>query len=96
MNELNSLERFWVEQLGLCGCSGYSEKHVEDVFSRLYCAHVNDESFYYDYSNEKIAAIEELVLMIFDKVGLTEHGSSVRGSWLTPKGVVAYENYFLK
>lgn len=54
---------------------------------------LSNESDHSEYAKEQLAktlgpdqALEYLMLYVLDAADLTEHGGSVGGSWLTPKG----------
>jgi hypothetical protein len=79
----------WLEMLGFCGC--YSRSLYDLTFKilqHLYEAHQKDEPWYYEYEskNEAETDLQELILHMFDAKRWTEHGTSVRGSWLTEEG----------
>lgn len=57
-----------------CGC-GCPNK----VFDQIYTGLVSIEK-------ESPLEVDDLLLYVFDRDGLTEHGSSVCGSWLSPYG----------
>ncbi len=93
----NYSDYVWSGLLGFCGCSGESQEMLFSILKKLHKAKKNlldenykgNERFYfYEYENvsKEWKGFQELCLMIFDKLGWTEHGSSVRGSWLTSEG----------
>ena len=72
--------------LGLCGC--YDDElhtHVFFILGKLWHARKTDDYFYYDHKSEH-HLLHELILHILADKNLTEHGGSVRGSWLSQKG----------
>jgi hypothetical protein len=76
-----------LELLGMCGC--YDTQIENDVVVMLHC--LNRGGFPYDSFlapglRDHERAYIELILHMLDHAGLTEHGSSVRGSWITNKG----------
>ncbi len=83
----NYREYFLLELCGLCGCTD-SELEIDilHVF-QLYAETKPGESLYYDkiFSTEPRKYVE-LILHILTKANLLEHGTSVRGSWITKKG----------
>ena len=84
----NKKEYIWSGFMGFCGC--YDET-LYNLFFRtldlLYFAK-NKEPFYYDGTLE-----QELILHCLDSKDLIEHGTAIRSSWLTGKGVEFYENF---
>lgn len=67
-----------IEILGLCGCGNPDAvmKYIYDILKR--CTKWAEE----DYSNTAVA----FLLYWADNKGFTEHGTSIYGSWLLPKG----------
>lgn len=85
----NYREYIWSHMLGFCGCSGESETYTFQILKKIYDESLKEDgSYYYEYKDvsDHWLALQELILMILDKADLTEHGSSVRGCWLTDKG----------
>lgn len=85
------LNSFFIEAFGFCGCGclSMSIKFLHDV---LNCyededgwssPHLNLDKAIEVCSNDNIT---DFMLHWLDSVELTEHGSSVYGSWLTDKG----------
>lgn len=80
----------WIGVLGGCGCG--STEELEDLaFSLL-------EDFSYsgdDWDKRKLNIYDDLALEVLahwmDDAGLTEHGTSISGSWLTDKGEQVYK-----
>ena len=92
-------EYIWCSVLGFCGC--YSDLIYDLTFKildDLYDAHKTGVGYYYEYEgvSEDYQGLQELILHVLDSKGLTDHGCSVRGSWLSEKGVKLYEKYLLK
>jgi hypothetical protein len=79
---------FWIGILGGCGC-GSSEELAERAFKLL-------ENFSHDDIDKRFSVYDkvgdEILAHWFDSLDLTEHGSSVYGSWLSPKGEKIYKN----
>lgn len=101
-------EYFWCEILGFCGC--YSESLYALTFSilaKLYAAKCAGTSYYYIEKPEvefvrgvaiprvpTDTDLRELVLHVFDGKKLAEHGTAVRGCWLTDRGLQVCEFVF--
>jgi len=80
---------FGIEVMGFCGCaSDYLIDVTWNIINGLYLAKKNDESWFYDYEGKKedYTSLQECILFILDSKEIIEHGSSIRGSWLTDKG----------
>lgn len=76
-------EYVWISVLEFCGC--YNDELFEKVFAVLmamYEAKSGGTVRYYDGT-----ILEELILHVLTSKELCEHGTGVRGSWLTDKGV---------
>lgn len=75
--------------LGFCGCTDDEvTTDFQKVFDCLLEAKKNDGSIYYDAIAEKTKLTSphvQLILLLLDKIGLTEHGTAIRGSWLAYK-----------
>lgn len=80
----------WIDQMKFCGC--YSEENFTlcfDLLFDLYKASMTEgESFYYKYEDvtDEFRLRQEAFLLFFDSIDWTEHGTAVRGCWLTVKG----------
>jgi len=86
----NEAEAMYYEQIGLCGCGC-----PEDVHKFLLdCMSSKNEDYPNIIDHEKVIeliksrpeVVAEFVLHFLDDRELTEHGSSVYGSWLTERG----------
>jgi hypothetical protein len=80
----------WVGLLGFCGCYSHHLYDLTfDILQKLYIANQTDDGYFYDYidKTDDHKSLQELILHVFDDKGWTEHGSSVRGSWLTSEGL---------
>lgn len=83
-------EALYFGQLGLCGCGCPSDIHK----ILIDCLSANNNEFECIVDYKKIVeivknnpeTIAELILHFLDSKGLTEHGSSVYGSWITKRG----------
>lgn len=78
-------EYVWLGVMGFCGC--YDDalfKEFFHVMGKLWEARSNDESWHYECTSDKL---QELILHCLNEKKLVEHGGSVRGSWLTEKGI---------
>jgi hypothetical protein len=88
-------EAFYFDQIGLCGCG--RPKDVHAFLLKCLTAGKDDYPAILDYKKiEKLVAdnieiVAEFVLHFLDDVELTEHGSSLYGSWLTERGKQAVE-----
>lgn len=73
--------------LGICGC-GRPEIVLENIYDILEkISHKNDEGNefdLYDWADEDWRNL--LILYVLDEAGLTSHGSSVYGSWISDLG----------
>lgn len=80
----------WIEVFGYCGChDDYLFDLTFQILENLYQAKLKNTAWFYEYQNvsKEYCALQELILHSFDAKEITEHGSSVRGSWLTDKGI---------
>lgn len=84
-DQAQHLYGLFYDQIGLCGC-GHPAAAVALIRRLL------DLAPFHDHPAETTAVfhgdpgVEHLTLSILDQVGLTEHGGSLQGSWLTDKG----------
>jgi hypothetical protein len=77
----------YVEDLcGLCECR--DDDIPQDIFTVLekYRTSEYNQTSYTDFDIEGPLKYKELLLHLLDGKGLLEHGTSIRGSWLTDKG----------
>lgn len=99
------VDDFWFNTLGWCGC-GNPNVVLTQLRDTLQLLHDRSESRhegknFWNAGTDKLYVHLELntdkawlgyiVLYILDKHGLTEHGSTIAGSWLTPEGLVLLE-----
>lgn len=88
MNEdvLNHLHKVFFDDLGMCGCGlpGEAYNLVRDILALAPL---------YEENRWRLAetltgggGAHHIILSSLDRAGLIEHGSSLDGSWLTPKG----------
>jgi len=80
----------WTGVMKFCGC--YSDSLFNlffDILAKLYRAKLEGGSYFYEYKNKTEAEtdLQELILHALDAHDFAEHGTSVRGCWLTDKGV---------
>lgn len=80
----------WITAFGFCGCydDGLFDLTFE-ILEKLHKASLpGGEHYYYEYEGvtDERKWVQELILHVFDDKELTEHGGSVRGSWLSEKG----------
>jgi hypothetical protein len=76
---------FFMEVCGFCGCS---DREILDDLLTILDKMANDRENCY-YTKLGIAGPEkyiEALLGILDNAGLIEHGTAIRGSWLTEAG----------
>lgn len=79
----------WYEELKFCGC-GIPEEvqdYIHDILAAM--AERSDSGWEINKVNAVLGNIEmatAFVLYTLDAMGLTEHGGSIFGSWLDPKG----------
>lgn len=72
----NGLRDLALGELGLCGCSADSVTYVTGLLRELDTA---PPPYWSDGSRE-------FFLNVMDGLGVVDHGTSIRGSWLTPRG----------
>ena len=83
---------FFVEAFNFCGCGclSMSVKFVRDILNCFEDREEDNLSPYLNLNKAKEVCgndnITDFMLHWLDSVELTEHGSSVYGSWLTDKG----------
>ncbi len=76
-------------ELGICGC-GNPDAVYDTVLDLLNAVdRFDDDGSRLRETLGPNAGVRHLVMSALDRVGLTEHGGSVWGSWLTPKGRAA-------
>lgn len=75
------------KELNFCGCIS---KEIEDDFLNILNLFLeNENSIYYTKIAEELNLDKkyiELVLQYLDDKGFLEHGSALRGSWLSEEG----------
>ena len=74
--------------MSLCGCNSVSP-FLFAIISEYAKGHEGSRMVYFDELAKRLESSEreiELALQILDKAGLIEHGTAIRGSWLTKKG----------
>ena len=92
------LTGFFGEAFGFCGCGclSMSIKFVRDILNCFEDREEDNLSQYLNLDKAKEVCgndnITDFILHWLDSVGLTDHSSSVYGSWLTEKGK-ALRNY---
>lgn len=75
---------YFIEVMGFCGC--YSDDLFSDIMAVLR-KFEKKPCLYYDAINlDGPDKYKEMILHVMTDKGLLEHGSSVRGSWLTERG----------
>ncbi|MDY6857563.1 MAG: hypothetical protein SWO11_23240 [Thermodesulfobacteriota bacterium] len=83
-------EAMYYDQIGLCGCG--QPENVHKFLLDCMAATRDDHDLIIDYSKiieivkSRPEVVAEFVLHFLDDCNLTEHGSSVYGSWLTERG----------
>lgn len=80
---------FFIDILGGCGC-GTSEE-LSNKAIELLTAIGTEPRDYNQFSIKYNDSFWELLMHWFDSAGLTEHGTSVFGAWLTEKGKKVYQ-----
>lgn len=78
--------RLWYEELGMCGCGtpGAAYQLIRDILALV--------PFYEDSRWQQVEAMcggpgaAHVVVSVLDHADLLGHGTSLLGSWLTPKG----------
>lgn len=83
--------------LGFCGCS--NEEIIDDVINVFKCF-IRDRkgefNAYYTHIAKELnldLKYVELILYLLDDKGLLEHGTAIRGSWLSDKGEEIAKKY---
>lgn len=85
-SDLEHLNRLFYSEIRMCGC-GYPDaaiKLTHDILTATRARNLDDLSTLIGTRG----AIQ-IVMGALDEAGLTEHGTSFNGSWLTPKGEYA-------
>jgi len=80
-------EWLWIGILGGCGCG--SAEHFAEESVRLLTDFATPMELRKNLAYD--SEFYELLAHWIDSVGLIEHGTTVRGSWLTEKGKHVYE-----
>lgn len=80
------LNQIFYVDLGFCGCgnSGDAYELVRDLLTL--CPLYEGQRWRQAETLTGGGAVHHIVLSTLDTAGLIEHGSSINGSWLTPKG----------
>ena len=78
-------EWYFVEIMGFCNC--YDDNLFSDIMAVLAAFEQNNRLYYDKFNIEGPDKYKELILHVMTDKGLLEHGSSIRGSWLTEKGL---------
>jgi hypothetical protein len=81
------VERRWIDEMKFCGCG--NPEDAQDYLRRILAAHKAKSDDYKAVERVILAEPEKAALIIYyllDAMGLTEHGGSVYGSWLSDKG----------
>ena len=80
-------EYFWSEVLGFCGCYNHSLFNMAwDLLCEMYHSESGQNDYKYKDVTEENKMLQEIFLHIFAQKKLTDHGTSVRYSWLTDSG----------
>ena len=80
----------WFGILDFCGCRSDSLYELTfEMLHKLYVAKLTGGSYYYDFKGKSRTEtdLQELILHALHAHDLTEHGSGIRGGWLTDKGI---------
>ena len=75
---------YFIEVMGFCGC--YSDDLFSDIMAVLWEFEKKPCLYLVAINLEGPDKYKELILHVMTDKGLLEHGSSIRGSWLTEKG----------
>ncbi|MFI5992481.1 hypothetical protein ACIBAC_11590 [Streptomyces sp. NPDC051362] len=83
---LDHLYKIFYEDLGLCGCGNPGDAYalVRDLLALA--PFYEDEHWRLAETLTGGGAAHHIIMSVIDVAELTEHGSSVNGAWLTPKG----------
>jgi len=93
-------EAFYYDQIQLCGCG--NPKDVHKFLLDCMAATLDDHDTLIDYKKiislvkGNLGIVAELILHFLYSRELTEHGSSVFGSWLTERGKQVLEAGVMK
>ena len=85
------VETFIVDYLGFCGC--YDEEVIDDIINVFKIFYKEGSHYYTDIAEELELPLKyvHLILNILDSKGWLEHGTSVRGSWITKEGLLVLD-----
>lgn len=78
--------------LGMCGC--YDTQIGDDIVAILECLNGRGapySQFVLGHDRSYEDQYTELILHMLDHAGLTDHGSSVRSSWIASRGQEVFE-----
>lgn len=84
------------KELGFCGCA--NDEITDDVIN-IFKEFYQDKKTYYAYYTKIAEKLKldvkyvELILYLLDGKGWLEHGTSIRGSWLTEEGIAIGDKY---
>lgn len=84
---ISHLYKVFYEDLGLCGCGVPASAYdlVRDLLAL--CPLYENQRWRQAEGITGGGAVHHVVMSSLDTAELIEHGSSINGSWLTPKGV---------
>jgi len=102
---IESLEQFWYDEMRFCGCHAPAQvlKGLRDILQKLHSS-LESAGTSEPYLPDDDDATAWFMLYVLDAHGLTEHGGSIAGAWLTATGeellnllnaVTDWENYDL-
>ncbi|MDX3324777.1 hypothetical protein PV405_08860 [Streptomyces sp. ME02-6979-3A] len=85
-DRLEHLNQIFYVDLGLCGCGNPEDAYT--LVRDLLALHPLYEDQRWKQAEELTGggAVHHVVMSTLDTADLIEHGSSINGSWLTPKG----------
>ncbi|MFF8589963.1 hypothetical protein ACF061_00745 [Streptomyces sp. NPDC015220] len=84
---LDHLYRIFYEDLGICGCGNPEDVYVLVRDLLALCPLYENDGWRLAEALTGGGAAQQIALSLLDTAELTEHGSTINGSWLTTKGV---------
>lgn len=89
----NFLRYFFLEELGFCGCS--DETVLGDFLEIIWEMGSGDGCCYYkNFLINDPDKYKEVLLAGLETAGYVDHGTAIRGSWLTQKGKDFFRKVF--
>ena len=87
---LNEADYFYIREMEMCGCGRPESVHkmLNDILTANCDDHPNiiDHKKAIDVISKDLESAYEFIMHVLENKGMTEHGGSVYGSWITDKG----------